>query len=399
MNKVLTEAGKKLEKNKYIYTEGVLSEDVCKKLSDHLFELHSRNELVQDDQCPSSYSVYGDEKFEEVLGNLASRLSDTIGIKVLPTYCYARLYQKGEILHKHKDRPSCEISLTVTLDHDSSSIIWPIVMGDSSNIIIEKGDAVVYKGCEIEHYRESYKGNWQTQAFFHFVDAEGPFKDHAFDGRDSLAAKKLDIIEQKNRPHVYFSTMISQCDSYHPTLEVSDLRFTKEECLKIIDISSKTYSDKARVGSSVQDAYVPEVREVNRYTIPPTPEYFWIFEKITQAVSRLNSEKFKFGLTGIVHGLELLHYSSSNKSHYNWHLDTGIGDSTNRKLSVSVQLSEEASYKGGELLVNDGNIRVGSFEQGSINVFPSYLSHTVTEVTEGDRWAIVIWVHGSDRFK
>ena len=44
-------------------------------------------------------------------------------------------------------------------------------------------------------------------------------------------------------------------------------------------------------------------------------------------------------------------------------------------------------------------VLAASFEQGSINVFPSYLQHTVTEVTKGNRWAIVIWIHGSDRFK
>ena len=80
-------------------------------------------------------------------------------------------------------------------------------------------------------------------------------------------------------------------------------------------------------------------------------------------------------------------------------MDSGPGTPTTRKLSVSVQLSDENDYEGGQLLINDGNVLAASLEQGSINVFPSYLQHTVTEVTKGNRWAIVIWIHGSDRFK
>lgn len=397
MDRALTEAGAKLEQNKYIYSSGVLPVQICTDLSNHLFNLHKEGKLTQDDQCPSSFSIYGDPKFEMVLQDLADKLSATLGKKVLPTYCYARLYQKGEILHKHKDRPSCEISITVTLDHDKSSIIWPIKMGEEKNIFIEKGDGVIYKGCEIEHWREPYKGEWQTQAFFHFVDAEGQYREYAFDKRQSLGS----VTQIKNTTKAltgsgYFA---NQCDDYHPTLEVSDIHFSEEECDKIISIANNNYSEKASVGADEYGTYRKEVREVNSYSIPISLENDWIFNRIVTAVSKENANKFKFNLLGIIHGLELLHYSSETKCHYNWHVDTGPGSSTNRKLSVSVQLSDPKNYKGGELLVNDGNIKVGSFTRGSINIFPSYLLHTVTEVTEGDRWAIVIWIHGSDRFK
>jgi len=107
MNRALTEAGATLEQNKYIYSSGVLPVQICTDLSNHLFNLHKEGKLTQDDQCPSSFSIYGDPKFEMVLQDLADKLSATLGKKVLPTYCYARLYQKGEILHKHKiDRPA-----------------------------------------------------------------------------------------------------------------------------------------------------------------------------------------------------------------------------------------------------------------------------------------------------
>ena len=178
--------GTELEKEKHIYATEVLDKKTCKKLSARLFDLKKQNKLIKDEQCPLSLAIYGDEEFEEVLENLAGFLSTTLGKKVLPTYCYARLYYKGEELKKHTDRPSCEISVTVTLDHDKNSTIWPISMGEPANISIKIGDGVIYKGCEIEHWRKPYKGKWQTQAFFHCVDAEGEHKELVFDARQRL---------------------------------------------------------------------------------------------------------------------------------------------------------------------------------------------------------------------
>tara|TARA_R110002074_G_scaffold63044_11_gene151477 strand:+ start:7203 stop:8396 length:1194 start_codon:yes stop_codon:yes gene_type:complete len=393
--KEATNAGLKLEEEKYIYATGILDEETCAKLSTRLFDLKEQDKLIKDEQCPLSLSIYGDEEFEKVLDNLAGLLSTTLGKKVLPTYCYARLYYKGEELKKHIDRPSCEISITVTLDHDTGSVIWPINMGSPKNLFIEKGDGVVYKGCEIEHWRDPYKGEWQTQAFFHFVDAEGEHKENAFDKR-----QRLNKPQEINSGFVYpHTTAISQCDNYNPGLEVSNIYFSSEECETIKDIAAKSYSEKATVGGGNLGKYSEEVREVNRYSIPTTLENNWIFEKIATAVAIENAEKYKFSLVGIVHSLDLLHYSHETNCHYNWHMDCGKGSSTNRKLSVSVQLSSKEDYEGGELLINDGSIVAASFEQGSINIFPSYLQHTVTEVTKGNRWAIVIWIHGSDRFK
>lgn len=395
--KELTLAGEALEKNKYIETTGILDKETCDKLNTRLFDLKKDGKLDTDKQCPLSLSVYGDEIFETELERLAGLLSSTLGKEVLPTYCYARLYQKGEVLEKHSDRPSCEISITVTLDHDKSSIIWPINMGEPKNIVIEKGDGVIYKGCEIPHWRDKYKGEWQTQAFFHFVDAEGDHKDHAFDKRRGLSTTTKEEKAIINSAMMYSQGIMTfQCDDYSPGLEVSKTFFSKEECESIKDIARKNYAEKGSTGGGT---YTEKIREVNSYLIHTVPEHMWIYEKIAKAVAEANAEKYRFNLVGIVHSLELLHYSAETKCHYNWHMDSGPGTSTTRKLSVSVQLSDTKDYEGGQLLINDGNILPASFEQGSINIFPSYLQHTVTEVTKGDRWAIVIWIHGSDRFK
>jgi hypothetical protein len=50
-------------------------------------------------------------------------------------------------------------------------------------ILMEPGEAVIYLGCEVEHWREEFKGNWQSQVFLHYVDANGPYANSKFDGK------------------------------------------------------------------------------------------------------------------------------------------------------------------------------------------------------------------------
>ena len=81
-------------------------------------------------------------------------------------------------------------------------------------------------------------------------------------------------------------------------------------------------------------------------------------------------------------------------------MDCGEGMSATRKISLSIPLTDRAAYEGGDLEINNNGVQIkATDEQGSITFFPSYLYHRVTPVTKGERWVIVVWVHGPDRFK
>jgi hypothetical protein len=93
------------------------------------------------------------------------------GLKLVETYSYARIYQKGNILHRHKDRPSCEISTTINLGGDP----WPIYLEPSGKtnkkgikVDLSLGDMLVYRGCELEHWREPFTKNYCVQVFLHY---------------------------------------------------------------------------------------------------------------------------------------------------------------------------------------------------------------------------------------
>jgi predicted 2-oxoglutarate/Fe(II)-dependent dioxygenase YbiX len=409
------------EKNRYIYLSEVLPQKVCRDLTQHMHNLHKEGQLVQDEQCPLSWSVYGDPKFDALLADLAKPIGEKLGVEILPTYTYARLYQPGDILKKHTDRPSCEISGTMTLGYDPDSAIWPIFFGKDqddpgTSYQIDVGDLVMYRGNELVHWRPAYKGKWQVQVFFHYVDANGPHKEWANDKRPELGLNSSTKEEEpKEEPNAYefkyhFSpntmAVLPQAD-HMPGYAVfysgfkPNLAFTPEECDRIIATANQQYASKARVGSEATSKTDLSIRNVDQYHIGLNDDTRWIYDKLMLATAMANHEHFKYNISGITHELQLLHYRSDDgNGHYDWHTDVGHGHSACRKISISVMLSPADKYKGGDLEVNDhGVLRQGIREQGSVNLFPSYMPHRVAPVTEGERWALVIWINGPDRFK
>ena len=156
-----------------------------------------------DQQVPNTYSHYADMVMETLLMKVLPKMQKETGLQLVPTYSYARLYKKGDILKRHKDRPSCEISTTINL----GGAPWPIfidatgsdnVVDEYKNIhkpdapkgtkvLLEVGDMLVYSGCELEHWREPFEGDICGQVFLHYNHVNGPFADkNMFDGRPKL---------------------------------------------------------------------------------------------------------------------------------------------------------------------------------------------------------------------
>ena len=161
-----------------------------------------------DEQVPNTYSHYADPVMETLLMKVRPKMQQETGLQLVPTYSYARLYKKGDILKRHKDRPSCEISTTLNLGGDPWSIF---IDGTGSNNVINEyknihkpnapkgtevmlgvGDMLVYSGCDLEHCREPFKGNTCGQVFLHYNHVNGPFAEkNKFDGRPLLGVPKI----------------------------------------------------------------------------------------------------------------------------------------------------------------------------------------------------------------
>ena len=156
-----------------------------------------------DKQVPNTYSHYADFVMETLLMKVLPKMQQETNLELVPTYSYARIYKKGDILRRHKDRPSCEISTTIHLGGTK----WPIfidgtgsdnVIDEYKNIhkpnapkgtevLLDVGDMLVYSGCELEHWREALDGDNCAQVFLHYNHLNGRFaKSNMFDKRPML---------------------------------------------------------------------------------------------------------------------------------------------------------------------------------------------------------------------
>ena len=160
-----------------------------------------------DKQVPNTYSHYADMVMETLMMKVLPKMEKETGLQLIPTYSYARLYKNGDILKRHKDRPSCEISTTINLGGDP----WPIFIdGTGSNNVIDEyknihkpgapkgikvdlkpGDMLIYSGCDLEHWREPFEGQLCGQVFLHYNHADGQFaKSNLYDKRPMLGIVK-----------------------------------------------------------------------------------------------------------------------------------------------------------------------------------------------------------------
>lgn len=146
-------------------------------------------------QGPISKSFYGDPLIETILMKSCQPLSQLVGVELLPTYAYTRVYGKHDELTFHKDRPSCEISATLSIAYpgDKPNPIYFSTKEDRSDaveILLEPGDLCMYRGCDLWHWRPPFEHEWYLQSFLHYVDAHGQYKDNIYDGRVFLGIQK-----------------------------------------------------------------------------------------------------------------------------------------------------------------------------------------------------------------
>jgi len=138
-------------------------------------------------QVPNTYFSYADIAMETLLLKCQPKMEKITELKLYPAYTYARIYKKGDILKRHKDRFSCEISTTMNLGGDD----WPIYLEPSGKtnkkgvrVDLKQGDMLVYSGCELEHWREKFKGKECVQVFLHYNNSRtAGAMDNMFDKR------------------------------------------------------------------------------------------------------------------------------------------------------------------------------------------------------------------------
>jgi hypothetical protein len=154
----------------------------------------------EDPQVPNTPSVYADPMMEALLETLLPRIEQETQLRLFPTYSYYRVYKSGDVLKKHTDRPSCEISVTVNLGYRGGEPwpLWVETNGVSHPEVLHPGDALLYRGIDIPHWREAFVGEHAVQVFLHYIDQAGPHGAWKFDQRPSLAVlRRHEIMQDK----------------------------------------------------------------------------------------------------------------------------------------------------------------------------------------------------------
>ena len=360
---------------KYVHLPDFLDKDNCAQLTAELKKLVAQKQTKHDPQCPKSESVHGAQVFDSLLVQLLPYFEQASGKQLLPTYSYARLYVPGEELKNHTDRESCEISVTITLGFEGD--VWPIYMGDSmekenaSEIKMQVGDAVLYRGMEKHHWREVYtEGKWQAQLFLHYVDADGKYAEWKFDKREKL---NLPEPEPQSFRHWLYTDIL-----------------TPEAC----DIIVKTYTQEMIetlppiIGAGANRTINTEIRNVERVMLPV---YKDIGGRLAAAGFAANNRAWKFAVTHANQG-EFLKYPAGGR--YTAHMDTFLNpEGECRKLTVLAFLNDD--FEGGRFFIQDGHERYyPPQEKGTVLVFPSFLVHGVEDITAGTRYSAVCWLVG-----
>ena len=194
------------KKSKYQVIKGAISTelaDFCyqyflnkRAVARHMFDDRFISQFTtyfgvwNDVQIPETYSHYADIVMETLLQKVKPIMEKESGVKLTETYSYARIYKKGDELTRHKDRSSCEISTTMFLGGED----WSIFLEPSGErgkkgieIKLERGDMLMYRGCDLEHWREPFEGENCGQVFLHYNDASNPkAKFNKFDGRPMI---------------------------------------------------------------------------------------------------------------------------------------------------------------------------------------------------------------------
>ena len=143
------------------------------------------NNYYLDDAKTNSQWRYADVMGESLLLHLQPLMEKISGHELYPTNSVLRIYRNGGILKKHVDRPTCEYSATLTIGYDAANLypIWVQSKNESIPVYLDRGDMLIYKGCEVPHWRETFTGQNWIQLFLHYVDAKGEFSQYKNDGR------------------------------------------------------------------------------------------------------------------------------------------------------------------------------------------------------------------------
>ena len=116
---------------------------------------------------------------------LTPKAEEALGMELVPSYCYARIYMKGSEMVRHVDRDSSVYACTINLNSSHSG--WPIYLEDKNGkdtieFVGKPGEALFYHGCDMFHWRNKFEGDWHAQLMMFWVEKKEENEPFYWDG-------------------------------------------------------------------------------------------------------------------------------------------------------------------------------------------------------------------------
>lgn len=381
-----------IKDNNYLYIPNFISEDRALGLANSFVNYCVNKQLPGDGQAENSHSAYNYIDFLELLCEKTPEVSKFLGETVLPTYSYARVYKDGSVLTPHQDRDACEISLTLNLSGDAD---WPIYIkkpnGEEVSLNLKSGDAMIYLGCDAEHWRNQFEGTQYVQLFMHYVRSRGDKNYAFFDNREKENPKLLMDNNNTEEPKAKIKEYKKNIEDY---IVVFDNILSNELCDAILhEYSSENEWQPTYVGNGIIERDIRNTDSVSlslplviqRNAIIRKTLDDEIFKCAGSAIQQYNNI-FPEAMIEQDSGYELLRYKE--EQFYVQHTDSFMKQP--RAVSCSFALNDD--YEGGEFAFWDRGKKV-SLKKGSAILFPSNFMypHEIMPVTKGTRYSIVTW--------
>lgn len=173
--------------------------------------------------------------------------------------------------------------------------------------------------------------------------------------------------------------------------------FSKSQLKKLNDALSQIEFKKATTIGQPEEGTDKKIRSSRLKWIPQTDQFKWIYEHMSKLIKEANTSVWNFDVHTMLEQIQYTEYLAEDQGHYTWHQDIGPGNASKRKISVTIQLSEDDEYEGGDLEIWKGGKSIIKCQRGAgvSVIFPSYMMHRVTPITKGIRKSLVLWVGGT----
>lgn len=191
---------------------------------------------------------------------------------------------------------------------------------------------------------------------------------------------------------IIFPTQLPENPNYVEFVYVEKY-FLPHEVDSIIRMWKEETKMDGDLTSGIENTKGDDLRQSDLNWLVPNHDNAWIFRKLGDLATQINYERYGYDLYGFQEELQLARYSEGH--FFDWHGDFGPAGASNRKLSVSVQLTDPDEYEGGDLefMINTKKVKAQR-GLGTVIIFPSFVMHRVTPITKGARHSLVGWVSG-----